>query len=180
MDTIKQLPQTLDEFIRTMKLVGKMTCNEIVSYLAGETLPSDDKTEDGVLENMKYLGDRNTIKYILEKITQTHKNILRTEIVGGMIFLDIDTFEEKQESSALELKDQVDWDLFPKLKSTEEREEYIKTNMYSILFLRYVYWCTYNSSYEYENFGKDTVNFIDADLEYEREQDMKYMKKFCK
>ncbi len=179
MDTIKQLPQTLDEFILTMKLVSKMTCNEIVAYLAGETLPGDDKTEDGELENMEYLGDQNTIKYVLEKITQTHENILRTGIVGGMIFLDIETFEEKQESSALELENQVDWELFPELKSTEEKEEYIKTNMYSILFLQYVYWCTYNSSYEYENFRKDAVNFIDADLEYEREQDMKYMKKFC-
>ena len=81
MGTVKQLPQSLDEFKPTMKLVTNMTCSEIVAYLADETLPNEEITLEGQQENTKYLGDQNITNKVLENISQKYKNILRTRIV---------------------------------------------------------------------------------------------------
>ena len=51
MGTVKQLPQSLDEFKPTMKLVTNMTCSEIVAYLADETLPNEEITLEGNREH---------------------------------------------------------------------------------------------------------------------------------
>ena len=170
----------MDDFNPTMKLITNMTCSEIVAYLADETLPNEERTLEGQQDNTKFLGDLNTIEYALEIITQKYEDIMRTQIVGSMILLDIDSLEEKQESWALELEKQVDWNLFPELKSNEEKKEYIKTNLFSILYLQYVYWCAYNSLYEYEYFNDIDDYHRNIDEEYEREQNMKYMKKYCR
>ena len=179
MDTKQQLPKNLEEYLIAMKVVSKMSCDGVVAYLAGETLPFDEKTVEGELKNLEYLGNKNIIYNVLDKITQQHENILRTKTVRCIVHEDIDTFEEKRETLIQELCEQVDWYLFPELKSTEEKEEYIKTNMYSIIFLQYIYWCTYSSSYKYENFIENVDYYSDIDHEYEREQNMKYMKKYC-
>ena len=73
--------------------------------------------------------------------------------------------------------EQVDWNLFPELETIQQKEEYIGKHVYSILYLQYVYWCSYNCSYEYENFNDIDDYHRNFDEEYEREQDMKYMKK---
>ena len=180
MGTNQQLPMNLQEFNPAIKLVGKMSCNEIVAYLAGETLPNEERTLEGQQDNTKYLGDKNIIHKVLYEITQKYENILRTRIVTYTEYEDIETTEDNMEISIQELMELVDWNLFPELKSNEEKKEYIKTNLFSILYLQYVYWCAYNSLYEYENFNDINCYHMDIDEEYERELDMKYMKKYCR
>ena len=141
MGTIKQLPQSLDEFKPTMKLVTKMTCSEIVAYLADETVPNKEKTIDCELENNKYLETKTSLTKFCMNISQKYKDILRTRIVGCN---EIDTLEDNMESSIQKLKEQVDWNLFPELETIQQKEEYISKNIYSILYLQYVYWCSYN------------------------------------
>ena len=177
MGTNQQLPQSLDEFKPAMKLVTNMTCSEIVSYLADETLPNEERTLEGQQENTKYLGDQNITNKVLYKITQRYEDILRTRIVG---YNEIDTLEDNMESSIQELMEQVDWNLFPEFETIIQKEDYISKNVYSILYLQYVYWCAYNSLYEYENFKDIDCYHNDIDYEYERELDMKYMKKYCR
>ena len=177
MDKIKQLPQSVDDFNPTMKLITNMTCSEIVAYLADETLPNEERTLEGQQENTKYLGDQNITSKVLENICQKYKNILRTRIVA---YTELDTLENNLESSIQELMEQVDWNLFPELETIQQKEEYIGKHVYSILYLQYVYWCSYNCSYEYENFNDIDDYYRNFDEEYEREQDMKYMKKYCR
>ena len=175
--TIEQLPQSLDEFKPAMKLVTKMSCSEIVAYLADETLPNKEKTIDCELKNNKYLGNLNITNKVLYEITQIYEDILRTRIIE---YMECEDIEDNMESSIQKLKEQVDWNLFPELETIQQKKEYISKNVYSILYLQYVYWCAYNSLYEYENFKDIECYHNDIDYEYERELDIKYAKKYCR
>lgn len=177
-DKNHKLPKNLEEFNTAMEIVSKISCNALVAYLTGETLPYDETNADNNLKNLEFLGEKDNICKVIDKISQKYENILRSKTVGfGMIQDDVYIFEKK-ETVIQELYEQVDWCLFPELKSTQEKEEYIKTNMYSISFLQCVYWSVYTCSYEYDMINEHVDNYIDE--EYERELNMKYMKKYCR
>ena len=82
-DKNHQLPKNLEEFNTAMEIVSKMSCNTVVAYLAGETLPYDETNADNNLKNLEFLGEEDKICKVLEKISQKYENIMGSKIVGS-------------------------------------------------------------------------------------------------